>query len=172
MGISEIGPVMQFAFVPKDFDAAVRHWTETMGVGPFYLLENNLLGEGKYLGQPYHCVFSIAIAYWGDVQIELVRQENDAPSIYNGAEGEALHHTCILTDDIKGALKIAQDAGARVLVEGKVGEDGYVYYVDTGGGPGSIVEILQLASGSEGLFAMIKAASVGWDGTEPLRKLG
>jgi hypothetical protein len=78
---------MQFAFVPKDFDAAVKHWTETMGVGPFYLIENNLLGEGKYLGEPYHCVFSIAIAYWGDMQIELVRQENDAPSIYRGREG-------------------------------------------------------------------------------------
>jgi methylmalonyl-CoA/ethylmalonyl-CoA epimerase len=172
MGIAAIGPVMQFAFVPKDFDAAVRHWTETMGVGPFYLLENNLLGEGIYLGEPYHCMFSIAIAYWGDIQIELVRQENDAPSIYKGAEGEALHHTCILTHDIEGARKIAEDSGARVLVEGKVGADGYVYYVDTGGGPGSIVEILQLASGTEGLFGMIKAASVGWDGSEPLRKLG
>jgi methylmalonyl-CoA/ethylmalonyl-CoA epimerase len=172
MGISAIGPVMQFAFVPKDFDAAVHHWTGTMGVGPFYLIENNLLGEGLYLGEPYHCVFSIAIAYWGDMQIELVRQENDAPSIYRGAEGEALHHTCILTDDIVKARQIAEDAGATVLVEGKVGADGHVLYVDTGGGPGTIVEILQSASGTDGLFAMIKAASVGWDGTDPLRKLG
>jgi methylmalonyl-CoA/ethylmalonyl-CoA epimerase len=172
MGLSAIGPVMQFAFVPKDFDAAVRHWTETMGVGPFYLLENNQLGEGKYLGEDYHCVFSIAIAYWGDMQIELVRQENDAPSIYRGVEGEALHHTCIITPDIKQAHKIATDAGAKVLVEGKVGADGYVYYYDTGGGQGTIVEVLQLASGSEGLFGMIKAASVGWDGKDPLRKLG
>jgi len=172
MGISAIGPVMQFAFVPKNFDAALRHWTETMGVGPFYLLENNLLGDGKYLGEPYTCIFSIAIAYWGDMQIELVRQENDAPSIYRGAEGEALHHTCILTKDIEKARTIAEDSGAKVLVEGKVGEDGHVLYVDTGGGPGSIVEILQCASGTEGLFAMIKAASAGWDGSDPVRKLG
>lgn len=172
MGISAIGPVMQFAFVPKDFDAAVRHWTETMGVGPFYLIENNFLEDGKYLSDPYHCVFSIAIAYWGDMQIELVRQENDAPSIYRGAEGEALHHTCILTDDIVEARRIAEEAGAKVLVEGKVGADGHVLYVDTGGGPGTIVEILQSATGTDGLFAMIKAASVGWDGSAPLRKLG
>lgn len=172
MGIAAIGPVMQFAFVPRDFDAAVRHWTETMGVGPFYLIENNVLGEALFLGEPYHCVFSIAIAYWGDIQIELVRQENDAPSIYKGAEGEALHHTCILTDDIHKARKISDESGAKVLVEGKVGADGYVLYVDSGGGPGSIVEILQLSSGTEGLFGMIKAASVGWDGSDPLRKLG
>ena len=172
MGISAIGPVMQIAFVPKDFDAAIRYWTETMGVGPFILMENIQLGEMRYLGEPSDCVFSIAIAYWGDMQVELIRQENDAASIYRGQEGGALHHTCVLTDDIQKARRIAEESGAKILVEAKVAPDGAVLYVDTGGGPGSIVEILQMSSGSEGLFAMIKAASVDWDGSEPLRKLG
>lgn len=172
MGISAIGPVMQIAFVPKDFDAAIRYWTETMGVGPFFLIENIQLGEMRYLGEPSDCLFSIAIAYWGDMQVELIRQENDAPSIYRGQEGGVLHHTCVLTDDIDKARRLAQESGATILVEAKVAPDGAVLYVDTGGGPGSIVEILQMSSGSDGLFAMIKAASVGWDGNDPLRKLG
>lgn len=172
MGISAIGPVMQIAFVPDDFDAAIRHWTQTMGVGPFFLIENIQLGEMRYLGEPSDCLFSIAIAYWGDMQVELIRQENDVPSIYRGQEGGALHHTCVLTDDIQKARRIAEQSGARILVEGNVAPDGAVLYVDTGGGPGSIVEILQMASGSDGLFAMIKAASVNWDGSDPLRKLG
>lgn len=172
MGISAIGPVMQIAFVPKDFDAAIGYWTETMGVGPFFLIENIQLGEMRYLDEPSECIFSIAIAYWGDVQVELIRQENDAPSIYRGQEGGALHHTCVLTNDIQEARRIAEESGAKILVEAKVAPDGAVLYVDTGGGPGSIVEILQMSSGSEGLFAMIKAASVGWDGSDPLRKLG
>ncbi len=172
MGISAIGPVMQIAFVPKDFDAAIRYWTETMAVGPFFLMENIQLGEMRYMGEPSDCLFSIAIAYWGDMQVELIRQENDAPSIYRGQEGGALHHTCVLTDDIQQARQIAEDSGATILVEGKVAPDGAVLYVDTGGGPGSIVEILQMSSGSDGLFAMIKAASVGWDGSDPVRKLG
>ena len=172
MGISAIGPVMQIAFVPTDFDAAVRYWTGTMGVGPFYLMENIQLADMRYLGEPSDCLFSIAIAYWGDMQVELIRQENDAPSIYRGQEGAALHHTCVLTDDIEKARRIAEASGAKILVEGKVAPDGAVLYVDTGGGPGSIVEILQMSSGSEGLFAMIKSASVNWDGQEPLRKLG
>lgn len=172
MGISAIGPVMQIAFVPKDFDAAVRYWTQTMGVGPFFLMENIQLGDMRYLGAPSDCVFSIAIAYWGDMQVELIRQENDAPSIYRGQEGGGLHHTCVLTDDIQKARRIVKESGAKILVEGKVAPDGAVLYVDTGGGPGSIVEILQMSSGSDGLFAMIKAASVDWDGSDPLRKLG
>ena len=172
MGISAVGPVMQIAFVPTDFEAAIQHWTETMGVGPFFLIENIALEGMRYLGEPSDCVFTIALAYWGDMQIELIRQENDAPSIYRGCEGGALHHTCVLTDDIETARCIAVTAGATILVEAKVGEDGAVLYVDTGGGPGTIVEILQPASGSDALFAMIKDASVGWDGRNPVRKLG
>ena len=172
MGISAIGPVMQIAFVPDNFDAALAHWTQVMGVGPFFLIENIKLPDSLYLGQPNECVFTIALAYWGDVQVELIRQDNDAPSIYRGAEGKGLHHTCILTDDIAAARITAEAAGARVLVEGRVDPDGAVLYVDTIGGPGSIVEILQPATGTEGLFAMIKAAAQDWDGSEPVRRLG
>jgi methylmalonyl-CoA/ethylmalonyl-CoA epimerase len=170
MGISAIGPVI--AFVPSDFDAAIAYWTQMMGVGPFFLIENIALENMRYLGEPSDCVFTIALAYWGDMQVELIRQENDAPSIYRGCEGGALHHTCVLTEDIEAARSIADAAGASILVEAKVGEDGAVLYVDTGGGPGTIVEILQPASGSDALFAMIKDASVGWDGRNPVRKLG
>ena len=166
---------MQIAFVPDDFDAAIRYWTRTMGIGPFFMLENIQLGDMRYLGEPSDCIFTIALAYWGDVQIELIRPENDAPSIYNGEygrDGNIMHHTCILTDDIAKAQSIVDASGAKLLVEGKVGDDGAVIYVDTGNGPGSIVEILQPASGSDALFAMIKDAGQGWDGRDPIRKLG
>lgn len=172
MGINSIGPVMQIAFVPADFDAALRHWTQVMGVGPFFLLENIQLDDSRYLGAPNTCLFSIALAYWGDLQVELIRQENDAPSIYRGAAGQGLHHICLITDDIAAARATAEAAGATVLVEGKVGADGAVIYVDSGGGPGSIVEVLQPATGMLDLFAMIRAAAQDWDGSEPLRRLG
>lgn len=171
MGLSSIGPVMQIAFVPEDFDSALRYWTEVMGVGPFFLMENIQLEAMRYKGASSDFMFSIALAYWGDVQVELIRKDNDAPSIYDGHEGKGLHHTCVLTHDIEAARTIVADAGAEILVEAKVGEDGAVLYVNSGGGPGTILEILQPSSGSDGLFAMIKAASVGWDGSEPTRKL-
>ncbi len=83
-----------------------------------------------------------------------------------------MHHICLITDDIAAARAIAEAAGATLLVEGKVGADGAVIYVDTGGGPGSIVEVLQPATGMLDLFAMIRAAAQDWDGSEPLRRLG
>jgi catechol 2,3-dioxygenase-like lactoylglutathione lyase family enzyme len=172
--ITSLGPVGQLAFLPQDFDAAVRYWTETMGVGPFYLMENVALGDCKYKGVPTGAVFSIAIAYWGDVQIELIRPENQEPSIYTGeyAVTDQLHHICIFVDSIEEARRACAEAGAEVLVEGTVGADGSVIYVDAGGGPGAVIELLQNMTGADGIFQMIKDAGRNWDGKEPLRKLG
>ena len=58
-----------------------------------------------------------------------------------------------------------------VIVEGTFGTSQAIY-VDAGGGPGTLVEILQQAKDGPDLFGIIKAAGIGWDGSEPLRKLG
>lgn len=171
--ISALGEVMQLAFVPNDFDAAIRHWTQTMGIGPFYLVENIHLDGMKYRGQPTDAVFTLALAYWGDIQIELIRPENDAPSIYSGeyAAAEGLHHVCLLVDDIAEARRVCAQQGAEVVIEGRFGAS-EVIYVDPGPGAGHLVEILQQAKDGPDLFAIIKAASVGWDGSEPVRRFG
>lgn len=172
--IKALGDIIQLAYLPEDFDAALRYWTETVGVGPFFLMENIRLGEMRYRGQPTDAVFSIAIAYWGDIQIELIRPENDAPSIYSGdyAVKDRMHHICIFVESIEEARRVCAEAGAEILVEGKVGDSGEVIYVDAGGGPGHVIELLQPMAGSEGLFDMIKDAGRNWDGKDPLRKLG
>lgn len=172
--IKALGPIGQLAYLPQDFDAAVKYWTETMGVGPFFLMENVALGSAKYKGQPTGALFSIAIAYWGDVQIELIRPENREPSIYTGeyAVTDQLHHICIFVDSIAEARAACAEVGAEILVEGTVGADGEVIYVDAGGGPGAVVELLQNMTGADALFQMMKDAARDWDGSVPLRTLG
>lgn len=166
---------MQLAFVPQDFDAAVEHWTKIMGVGPFFLMEGIHLEGMKYKGEPTDAAFDLALAYWGELQIELIRPCDNHPSIYRGeyADGLAggLHHVCLLVDDIADAYRVSEEAGATIVIEGALG-DSRVIYVDPGSGPGGLVEILQQGAGGPDLFAMIKQAGEDWDGTEPLRKLG
>ena len=172
--LAQLGEVMQIAYVPKDFDAALRFWTETMGVGPFYLQPNLSIPTLRYMGQPTDAVFSVAIAYWGDIQIELIEQHNDGPSIYKDwrdAGHEGVHHSCIIVEDIEEARRVAEAAGMTVAQE--IPADGWgVLYVDTGGGPGTIVEIIQPNEGMLGRFARMKADSIGWDGSDPLRRFG
>lgn len=171
---SDLGAIMQLAYLPADFDAGVRHWTERMGAGPFFLIENIRLEEMRYRGRPTDAVFSIALGYWGDMQIELIRPENDAPSIYRGdyAVTDRLHHVCLLVDDIADARAVCAATQAEILVEAKVQGGGAVLYADPGGGPGSVVELLQPAPGTREVFAMIRDAARGWDGRDPLRRLG
>lgn len=173
-GLSKLGEVMQLAFVPHDFEAAVQHWTQVMGVGPFFLMEGIHLEGMKYKGEPTDAVFDLALAYWGDIQIELIRPRDDHPSIYRGEYADVnggLHHVCILVDNIEEAYRVCGEQGADIVIEGTLG-DSRVIYVDPGKGPGSLVEILQQGEGGPDLFAMIKQAGLDWDGSEPLRSLG
>jgi len=174
--ISSIGPIMQIAFVPEDFDAAIEFWTKTMGVGPFFNIEHAGLKNMRFEGQPSEADFGLAIAYWGDVQIELIYTHNDVPSIYKTAPyaTSGMHHVCLVTEDVKAARQTAVDAGAKIIFEADVGEDGGVFYCDPGGAAGDtgLVEVLQPATGGLDFFAMLKAASQTWDGVNPFLELG
>ena len=167
--IADLGTVMQVAYVPADFDGALRYWTETMGAGPFFALDHVKLEDVRYRGAPSDIDFSMVLGYWGDLQIELIRQHNDAPSIYKAwrDEGrEGVHHVCILVDDMAHARGVCAGAGATVVQEGLVPGGGEVIYVDAGGGPGTLVEILKPGPGSRYFFAMMREAARGWDGSD------
>ena len=172
--LASLGDIMQLAFVPSDFDAAIRHWTELMGAGPCFLLPNMSLPGGRYRGEPSDPVFTMALGYWGDMQIELIRPENDAKSLYRGEYGVAdrLHHVCVLVDSIADARAVCAAAGAEIVFEAPVGDAGGVIYADPGTGPGNLIELLEPQAGTRELFAMMRDAAKGWDGSEPLRSLG
>lgn len=166
---------MQLAFVPADFDAALKFWIEVVGAGPFFAINHVRLENLKYRGEASDVDFSMMLGYWGDLQIELIRQHNDGASIYKAwrDEGrEGLHHVCILIDDMAAARAACADAGAVVAQEGLVAGGGEVIYVDTGGGPGTLVEILKPAPGTRELLGMMREAHRTWDGSDPVRQLG
>ena len=171
--LKKMGDVIQLAYFPTDFDATLRYWVETMGVGPFFMLNDVRINEMKYRGQPTDAIFTMAIGYWGDIQIELIKSNHPAPSLYNGeyAVRDTLHHVCIFVEDMAATRAACAAVGAEVIVEGKVGADGEVIYVDPGKGPGHVVEYLKPMTGSEGLFQMMKDAARNWDGSDPIRVL-
>jgi NIPSNAP len=59
-----------------------------------------------------------------------------------------------------------------VAQEAIVPGGGEVIYVDTGGGPGSVVEILKPAPGTREFFRMMREAHRTWDGKNPSGGLG
>lgn len=173
--IASLGQVMQLAFVPADFDAAAKFWIETMGAGPFFALDHVQLQELTYMGEPTDADFSMLLGHWGDMQIEIIRQHNDAPSIYKAwrDEGrEGLQHVCIVVDDMTVVRRTLAAADAAVVQEGKIAGGGEFLYADAGGGPGTMLEVLKPAPGGREFFAMMRDAARNWDGINPIRKLG
>ena len=172
--IAKLGPIMQLAYVPRDVDAALAFWTGVMGAGPFFSLPHITYTAARYRGAESQVDFSVLIGYWGDLQIELIRQHCDSPSIYKAwadAGREGLHHVCLLVEDIQRARAAVAEAGLAIEQEVFL-DGGEAIYVDTGGGPGTMVEILQPMPGFEDLCAMMRDTHKNWDGSEPLRTLG
>lgn len=169
--IAALGPVMQLAFIPRDLEAALNFWTRTMGVGPFFHFAHIRYERAQYLGAPTAIDFSVHIAQWGPVQIELVSQHCDTPSVYKSfldAGHDGLHHVCISVPDIAAARRACAAAGAPILFEVSLGGT-EAFYADPGGGPGTLVEIVQPAPPLVFAFAMIADAARDWDGKDPVR---
>ena len=46
------GAIRQIAFIVRDLDTALRYWTETLGVGPFFVLRRSTPADYCYRGKP------------------------------------------------------------------------------------------------------------------------
>jgi catechol 2,3-dioxygenase-like lactoylglutathione lyase family enzyme len=171
---AQFGPVMQLAFVPKDINAALHFWTQTMGVGPFFKFPHVAYEHFAYEGQKRDVDFSVLTAYWGEMQIELIEQHNAAPSTYTkwqAAGHDGLHHVCIAVESVDGVRAHAARTGARIAQEMRMGGLETIY-VDSDDGPAPYIEFAQMPPQFVGLFDMMRGAARGWDGTDPVRRIG
>lgn len=170
--LAALGPIMQLSYCPADYEAALAYWV-SLGAGPFFENHHVQLDDVRYKGEPSDVDFSMALGYLGDIQIELIQQHNAAPSMYTDwlAEGhEGVQHMCVLVDDVAEARRRVLAQGGTVLQEGTLpGGAGGVIYVDTGGGPGTVMEYLELPEAGKQGFAMMREAHRTWDGSEPVR---
>ncbi len=116
---------------------------------------------------------SIALANSGDLQIELIQQRNDAPSLYKeflDAGHEGLQHMAYWTKDYQSVYDRALSLGYKVGHEGQIGgEQGRFCYFDTQAHPGTVVELSDISGGKGQFFEHIRKAALNWDGSKPIR---
>jgi hypothetical protein len=166
------GEIRQMGYAVRDLEAALRHWIEVLGVGPWYYVERLAVEDFRYRGRPSAPDMSIAIANSGRIQIELIQQRNDAPSMYRdflAAGHEGLQHVAVWTDRMGDALAEVRAAGHEIGQSGRIGRDGRFVYLRTEGHPGTVVEVSEVSGGKGRFFERIAAESRDWDGTDPIR---
>ena len=169
-----LGPIIQNGYVVDDLETAALHWAQKLGVGPFYLFPRVAFDTVRFRGKASPIEMSMAIGYWGELQIELIRPLNDAPSIFTdfAARGlSGLQHVGVVTDDLARDLALLAERGVHPVQDGRAANGTEFAYVDTDFHPGGMVEIIQVSPALEAGFAMIKRASVNWDGRDPVRRL-
>lgn len=170
------GNVCQNGYVVRDIEGAMQHWIDVMGVGPWFYIKDVKTDWFKCRGVASDVKMSIALANSGDLQIELIQQRNDAPSLYKeflDAGHEGLQHMSYWTRDYQALYDRALSLGYVVGHEGAIGgEQGRFAYFDTQSHPGTIVEISDISGAKGATFAHIRKAAADWDGANPIRIIG
>lgn len=169
------GPVMQNAFVVHDLERAIDHWTRTMGVGPFFLFEQISFRDLVFRGRAVAPMnMTVAIAYWDDLQIELIHQHDDAPSIYTefaGACGSGMHHMGVMSRCRDADLAELARLGVQPVLQGSTPGMKFAYLA-TDQHPGAMIELIEATPNARAFFASMREAARLWDGQTPIRRVG
>ncbi len=167
-----IGPIMQYAFVVPDCEQAALQWSQHMGVGPFFLMQNIGFNTLYYRGRPSRMQMSVAMAYSNGVQIEFVQVLDDRPSMYreflatSPAGGQ--QHVGVLSTDLEADIGRLGGESQRIQW-GETAAGMRFAYMHTGAGPGSVVELIEANETVLAAFAKMRRAAEQWDGQRPLR---
>jgi len=118
--IADYGEIFQLAYVVGDLNAALRHWTQVIGAGPFFLRPGIVLAGWKYKAKVVDINIDVAMGYWGDTQVELIHQNCQTPSVYlewQAQRREGIHHFGILCSDGARARQALSASGFTVEQE-------------------------------------------------------
>jgi len=168
------GPIRQNAYIVADLQADIGKWL-SMGIGPWIVLPSFAQVESVYRGEATAPVVSIAFANSGELQIELIQQEDESPSIYKefaDAGGVGFHHVAFWSEDYDSTIARAQSVGWPVVHHGSGGGIAKFAYLDTGGFTSTVVEVMELNPTTTWMTTMVREAARGWDGSDPIRMIG
>ncbi len=162
----------QLGFFVDDVIAAAQRWAAVFGVGPFTVLPRRM-SRSTYRGQESEFETQIAAAQAGPVQIELIQQFDDVPSVYREVfptDGNGLHQLCTVTDDYDGKRAHYEALGYEIM--GELEAKGHrVLYVDTVADFGFVTEVVANTPGFLAQLEQLARTCAEWDGTDPVRIL-
>ena len=167
------GDLRQVGIVVRDIEAAMAHWSQVCGVGPWFYTDRLAVTAFTYRGRRHDGIhLSIALANSGDVQLELIQQRCDTPSMYRdflAAGHEGMQHWSSWPVEYDATLQRALAGGYTVGQEGDSPRGRFVYLWNEGH-PGTVIEMAHLTDGRKRIFDAVRAAAVGWDGRDPVRR--
>jgi hypothetical protein len=167
------GPIRQIGYVVTDLDQALASWVE-LGVGPWFVMRG-LPTRVLYRGEPCEITLSLALANSGELQVELIHQHGDTPSIFTeflASRDEGFHQLAYWAEDFDATMQAVNDAGWPVVWSGGEDVGTRFAYVEPPNSPATIIELMELTDTTVGVGKFIRDAADGWDGSDPIREIG
>lgn len=164
--------IMQMAYVVKDIRQTIRHWTDKLNVGPWFLLDHFTGDHPVYRGRESKADVAIAMSFAGHMNVELIQPNDSHPSVYKefiDAHGYGFHHWGVASADVDADIKRYEAMGMELAFRAGVPTGGDVAYMDTHGAMPGFVELISTNPLMERAFGRFFAEALNWDGSEPIR---
>lgn len=174
MSTIKVAPIVQVAYHVPDIEAAVPVFAARFGWGPFFVMHHIGIEWCQYRGQPGVFDHSSAYGQAGAVMVELVQQNNDAPSALRDmyrADQSGIHHQATFAEDMDAELARYEAMGFPTAMRALTTAGVEFAFVDTRPLLGHMTELYPPVRRLTRFYDMVREAAEGWDGSEPLRRL-
>jgi len=164
--------IIQIAYSVADIEEEMRRYSELLRVGPWFLIGPFVPPKGVYRGTPTKMRVSLALAYSGDLMIELIQQHDQEPSVFQetlkarGAHG--FHHWAIGARDFEKTTAQYRSRGYEEAFSDTAPAPlgCRVVYFDTGRDLPGMVEVIEINAGTEEAFRNAYQAAREWNGKD------
>lgn len=164
--------IMQIAYSVVDIEQGMRHYGELLHVGPWFLIGPFAPPKGRYRGTPTKARFSLALAYSGQVQVELIQQHDQEPSVFQetlkarGAHG--FHHWGVGARDFDASSAKYRSRGYNEAFSDTAPDPlgCRVIYFDTSRDLPGMLEVIEINAATEEAFYNMYKAAQEWNGKD------
>jgi Glyoxalase/Bleomycin resistance protein/Dioxygenase superfamily len=164
------GRIRQFGFIIPDLDAAIAQWVD-LGVAPWLVVPEIHMEGCWYRGERSDPVISIAFSNSGDMQIELIQQHDETPSIYREflvATGGGFNQIAYWVEDVDAVRADAVAAGWSEVWRGDGSGQVQFSYLEHPTSPVPIVELSELNDATRSMGDTVRAAAAAWAPGQPI----
>lgn len=167
-----LGSIVQYAYFVEEMETATGEWVDRLGVGPWFAIGPFTPATGRYRGEPTEAVFTIAQAFAGRTVVELIQQHDDEPSVFNElGPSYGFHHWGVMTKSFDEEVARYRAMGYEEAYFDTLPTTGMrVMYLDARRDLPGMIEVLEHTDAQERVYAEYYAASLDWDGTDPIRR--
>jgi hypothetical protein len=159
--------IMQMSYIVPDLQQAIREYAEFLHIGPWTVAERMSPDGMLYRGQPTAPDVTLAMSYSGQLNIELIQQRDDTPSVYRETQqrrGYGFHHWGVATSNFDTDLARYRERGIEVAFSKTFAAGNRIAYVDTTEHLAGMIELIEVNDGVRASFTRMFHTARAWDG--------